>query len=75
MEIQLECFLGAARKVSLQSACSTAKENLVSAQRNGLEAGIDFFLFLVAVLVDVTVMRHFFQKVVKLSLGCIELMF
>lgn len=41
VQIQLECFLGAARKVSLQSACSKAKENLVSAQRRtGLEAGI-----------------------------------
>lgn len=41
VQIQLECFLGAARKVIVQSACSRAKENLVSAQRrSGLEAGI-----------------------------------
>lgn len=40
VQIQLEYFLGAARKANLQTACRTAKEYLVSAQRrNGLEAG------------------------------------
>lgn len=75
VQIQLECFLGAAGKVSLQSVCSKAKENLVSAQRREWLGGWDFIFFSVAVLVDMTVARDFFQKAVRMSLGCIGQMF
>lgn len=64
--IQLESFLGAAGKVSLQSVHSMAKEKSRVSTKKGWHGGWDFiFFFLVAVLVDTTAIRHLFQKFVN----------
>lgn len=77
VRIQLESFLRAARKVSLQSVCSMAKEKSCVSTKKGWHGGWDltfFFFFFVAVLADMTVIRHLFQKLVKMTFSCIEIM-
>jgi len=45
MSIQLESFLGAARKVSLQSVSSMAKEKSSVSTKKGWHGGWDFIFF------------------------------